>query len=355
MSEATLEVTTAQQPATRVPTLVLEDRKEIDETALPLIKQASAIAEIKSNEDFAAADDLVGKLNKARKGVTALVEKFFKKHKENAKKAHQDLCDDERDYIAMHDAPLAAAREALLGKMGAYTTWLEAENRRLQQEAADRQKKDQDVIDRQEIDAALQSVAHLGYTIEIVNDGGPLGMIKTVTVTNKRGEVRQMHKGGFLEVVRTALAKEADDKRIAKIEEDRLAQAAKLEADGKPEEADKVLDAPIPPPSPVQPPAPVFVPPPTRVAYTPTLTIPTSSSVGKRKNWTWELEGETEEAKLESFHKLVKAAAENPAYLAYLTTKDKALDGLAKSGESQARAPGIRFFNDPITANKRSA
>jgi hypothetical protein len=284
-----METQTLDNP-TAIPPAIIPDLKVIDATAGTLIKEAGEIKPIASREGYTALDVLVGKLAAARKDVRIYIETFFSKHIANAHKAHKDLCDDRSKYLEQHDRPLAEAAAKAVALMRAF-----------EKEEADRQKK-------------LQEEAE---------------------AKRKADEKAAADKA----------EKDRQD-QLQKDEEQRLARAADLEANGQAAEAERVLNAPPPPPPPPPPPLPPVQ------AYHPTQNPLKASNAGTRKNWTWKPKADPRACLAE----LVKAAAENPdAFLDFLTFNADALKAKAKALEAQARVPGIEFYNDPINSNRARA
>jgi hypothetical protein len=279
-------------------TTVQPDLKVIDATSGTLITEASALlAPITSREAYTVIDTLVGKLAAARKGVKEYVETFFKKHIENAHKAHKDLCDDRTKYLAQHDKPIADLLAQAVALM-----------RTFEVEEAARVKKAQDEAEakRKEEEKAAADLAEANRKIQLKAD-----------------------------------------------EDAKLAKAQELEASGaKPAEIEKVLTAPPPPPPP--PPRPAY-----SGGYGGGYVAPAplkASNAGTRKNWTWRVKGATPEEKRASLLELAQAAVANPdAYLDFLDFNETALKAKAKSGEAQARCPGIEFYNDPTSSNRARA
>lgn len=271
-------ISTQEQSTGNLPAALSVDLKEVAAPALALVESANSLEEIESNEAYMAADTLVGNLRKERKGIKGFIEAFFEPHVKRAKAAHQGLCDDRTAYVEKHDAPLATAEQRVLGLMGWYREKVEAERKRLQAEADQKAREE-----------------------------------------------------------REAAAKKADEDRkaqLARDEEDRLARAAALEAEGKAEEAQRVISAPPPPPAPLAPPP--FQP----REMVQAAFIPKTKSSGSRENWVYEGTDKME---------LIRAAAQNEAYAQYLTFNEATLKAFAKSAKGEARCPGVKFFDKPIS------
>lgn len=281
---------TTESPTT-APARLSPDLKIIDATSGALLQQAENLNPIATRDEYSTIDTLIGKVAAARKAIAAHIEEVFGKHIANAHKAHKDLCDDKKKYLEQHDKPLAE----LLAKASTLMRTFERE------EAARIQK------------------------------------AKDEAETKRKADVK-------------AAAEKAEADRQAQLkkdEEERLAKAAALEAEGKTAEAETILSAPPPPPPPPAPPAP-----PAQAYYSAPIPLKASNS-GTRKNWTWKPKGEDARAAL---LELVRAAAANPdAFLDFLTLNDKTLKDRAKSQEAQARVPGIEFYNDPINSNRARA
>lgn len=249
-----------------------------------LLEKAAALVPITTVEEYKAIDTLIGQLGKVRNSAKTFVESFFAKHIANAKKAHQDLCDDRGEYIGIHQKPYEEAAAKATKLLRDFETAERARQAAAKKAAEDKARAEQEEANRK--------------------------------------------------------AEEDRKAQLAKDEEDRLAKAAKLEAEGKGKEAEKVLSAPPPPPPP--PPRPVFSAP----AYVPTE-LPKSKSAIESKRWTWEASNPTD-PRVSLLELIAAAAANPDAFADFLTFDDKALKGRAKAKEAQARVPGIRFFNDPI-------
>jgi len=131
--------------------------------------------------------------------------------------------------------------------------------------------------------------------------------------------VRRKLTGFLEEEERQRKAAEAKAAEAARKEAERLAKRAETaEAKGKVEEAAvlrELADAP----------APVIAAPATRV-----------SGISSRENWSAQV---TDKAAL------VKAAAENPAYLAYLEPDMKSLNALARAQKNALAIPGVKAVN----------
>lgn len=71
-------------------------------------------------------------------------------------------------------------------------------------------------------------------------------------------------------------------------------------------------------------------------SQSPASVAPIARGIGIRDSW---------KAQVVDFHALVRAAAENPAYLVYLQANEQALGALARSAKSAATVPGVAFEN----------
>jgi hypothetical protein len=172
-----------------------------------------------------------------------------------------------------------------------------------------------------------------------------VGLMRTFEQEETKREAdRKAEADRLAKIAQDEANKQAEKERQAQLKHDedlRLARAAELEEAGNGAAAERVLTSPPPPPPPP--------PPPIRSTYVPPAALKASSAT-TRKNWTWKVKGEDSRAAL---LELVKAAAANPdAYLECLTFNADALKAKAKAGESQARVPGIEFYNDPISSNR---
>lgn len=110
-------------------------------------------------------------------------------------------------------------------------------------------------------------------------------------------------------------------------EDDRLEAAADAEAAGADEEEiEAVLSSPVPMMKPTAAP-----------------TYEKASNVSTRESWS---------AEVTSLAKLVKAAADNPAYLAYLTPNMPSLNATARAQKSAFSIPGVRANCERIAAGR---
>ena len=131
-----------------------------------------------------------------------------------------------------------------------------------------------------------------------------------------------------------------DEERKRKAEEDRLAAIAKKEADdralaeaeqlaanGEHELATMVLEEAAA----AQ--APVLVAP---------TTVPKQEGIAKKTTWKWRYKGNPSSA----LQALVKAAAEDERWLAYLCVNETVVGGEARTKKSLTRIPGIEVYPD---------
>lgn len=118
---------------------------------------------------------------------------------------------------------------------------------------------------------------------------------------------------------RKRLALEAQLREKQRKEQERLeARAAKAFEEGREEKAEELLSR--------VPPVPVVL----SGAMRP-------EGISLKEYW---------KAEVVDFEALVKAAAENDAYLPYLKADEQALGGLARALKTGAKVPGVRFFAD---------
>ncbi len=296
MSAETLEIATIPTPKTIIPdTKEIEAKQrevfeEVDQIIVVADPETGALKPI-TREEWAALDKLVGKLAAGKKWAEGYVGGFFKKHIDNAHKAHKDLIADRDQYLQVHAQPWILATNQAVGLM-----------REFEKAEADRE-----------------------------------ALIKAEAEKKRKEDEKAAAEKAELE----------RKEQLRKDEEARLAKAEALEAKGaKPEEIEKVLTAPPPPPPP---------PPPPRSVGSYYVAAPAlkASNAGTRKNWKWRPKGQTAEEIFASKLALAKAAVENPeAFLEYLDFNDKTLTAKAKSGEDQARVSGVEFYNEPINSNR---
>jgi hypothetical protein len=131
--------------------------------------------------------------------------------------------------------------------------------------------------------------------------------------------------------------------RIRQEEEVRISQAQTLHAEGKKEEAEKVLEAPIV----------VYEEPSFAIPVTVPSAIPKVAGVSRRGTWKARLKGSkpwpapvsTQEG-IESFKLLVKAVAEGKVPLSVLSFDERSCSLQAKSQESLMDFPGVEAYQE---------
>jgi hypothetical protein len=104
-----------------------------------------------------------------------------------------------------------------------------------------------------------------------------------------------------------------------------LQEAAELEANGEKELAQMVLE------DAAKAPAPVVVTP---------SSVPKQAGIAKQKVWKWRDTAD----RVQTLRALVKAAAKDDRWLAYLALNESAVTAAAKSQKDLAQVPGIQFY-----------
>lgn len=249
--------------------------KEVDSGALVLLEKAKALPVIERPDQYQLAGELVVKIREERKALKDRIVLHHKETKELAYRLHQGICEMERKDILVHDAGMAQMETLLLEMRKSY-------------EAA---------VKKAAEDAAAEA-------------------------EEKR-------------LADEKLRKEEAVKQQTEFEDQQLETAVALEASGKVELAEHVLQTPPPPPEP-----PIHYGG-WMVSSSVVLSslMPKTSGLSQREAW---------EPVYENKLALIKAAAENPAaYAGYLLFNEKGLEALAKSLKGEARCPGVKFINNP--------
>jgi len=145
----------------------------------------------------------------------------------------------------------------------------------------------------------------------------PLKIAETIV----KGKMAGFHEAQ--EAIRAEEERKMREEARRREEEERLAQAAALEKEGRPDEAEQVLDDPVE--------VPAIKPPPAKKV----------EGISYRTTW---------KAEVVSFKLLVEYVAKNPKHLNLLKANTTAINQLARALKANMEIPGIRVTSEKTVA-----